>query len=353
MPGNLTPENPVSGNAISGNPVPGNTGPGIPPAASQTGGQDAGQYSGVHSGQGHDQPHHQTRETARQDDDVLLSLRDVTIGYGTKVIQSHVTMDVRRGSIFAIMGGSGCGKSTILRSMVGLLRPMSGKYTVDGDDYWSGPDSHRTALNRRFGVLFQSGALWSSMTIGENVSLPLEMFTRLNRDMIRHLVEMKLGLVGLSHAIDLYPSEISGGMCKRAGLARAMALDPDVLFFDEPSAGLDPITSARLDDLILTLRDGLGATIVIVSHELPSLFAIADDGIFLDAQTKQPIAHGSPRDLRDHCKDPQVHAFMNREARTETSTTEPATTDPAATKPGNTESAGAGTVRKGQNANGK
>ncbi|NHN87527.1 ABC transporter ATP-binding protein [Acetobacter conturbans] len=261
-------------------------------------------------------------------DEVLLSLRDITIGYGSKIIQQNVSMDVKRGSIFAIMGGSGCGKSTILRSMIGLLRPKSGGYTVDGDDYWTGPDSHRTALNRRFGVLFQSGALWSSMTVGENVSLPLEMFTRLDKTMTRNLVELKLGFVGLSHAIDLYPSEISGGMRKRAGLARAMALDPDILFFDEPSAGLDPITSARLDDLILSLRDGLGATIVIVSHELPSLFAIADDGIFLDAQTKTPIAHGAPRDLRAHCTDPQVHAFMNREAYTEASPAEPATKGP-------------------------
>lgn len=257
--------------------------------------------------------------------DVLLSLRDVTIGYGKKVIQKNISMDVKRGSIFAIMGGSGCGKSTLLRAMIGLLRPQSGTYTVDGDEYWTGPDSHRTALNRRFGVLFQSGALWSSMTVGDNVALPLEMFTRLDDEMIRRLVELKLGLVGMSHAIDLMPSEISGGMKKRAGLARAMALDPDVLFFDEPSAGLDPITSARLDDLILTLRDGLGATIVIVSHELPSLFAIADDGIFLDADTHTPIAHGSPRDLRDHSTNPMVHAFMNREASTDAPPAEPAT----------------------------
>jgi phospholipid/cholesterol/gamma-HCH transport system ATP-binding protein len=157
------------------------------------------------------------------------------------------------------------------------------------------------------------------MTVGENVALPLEMFTQLDKATIRSLVELKLGLVGLSHAIDLYPSEISGGMVKRAGLARAIALDPDVLFFDEPSAGLDPITSARLDDLILSLRDGLGATVIIVSHELPSLFAIADDGIFLDAQTKTPIAHGSPRDLRDRCDDPQVRAFMHRDPSAMTS----------------------------------
>lgn len=253
-------------------------------------------------------------ESAPSGADVVLSLRNIQIGYGPKIIQSHVDLDVKRGSIFAVMGGSGCGKSTILRSMVGLLRPLDGVYCVDGDNYWSGPDQHRTDLNRRFGVLFQSGALWSSMTVGENVALPLEMFTSMDHKTIRHLVELKLGLVGMSHAIDLYPSEISGGMCKRAGLARAMALDPDVLFFDEPSAGLDPITSARLDELIVTLRDGLGATIVIVSHELPSLFAIADDGIFLDAITKSPIAHGAPRDLRDHCDNPQVRAFMNRQA---------------------------------------
>ncbi|MDG6095724.1 ATP-binding cassette domain-containing protein [Acetobacter sp. AN02] len=243
----------------------------------------------------------------------ILSVRDLTIGYGRKVIQSDISFDVKRGSIFAVMGGSGCGKSTLLRSMIGLLRPQTGSYTVDGDDYWHGPDSHRTALNQRFGVLFQSGALWSSMTVGENVALPLEMFTRLDHDAIRRLTEVKLGLVGMAHAVNLYPSEISGGMCKRAGLARAIALDPDILFFDEPSAGLDPITSARLDELILNLRDGLGVTVVIVSHELSSLFAIADDGIFLDPVTKKPIAHGAPRDMRDHSPDPRVRAFMNRQ----------------------------------------
>ncbi|OAG74643.1 ABC transporter ATP-binding protein [Gluconobacter japonicus] len=243
----------------------------------------------------------------------VLSMKDVTLAFGPKVIQKNITLDVKKGSIFAVMGGSGCGKSTLLKSMIGLLRPIAGEYRVDGDRYWDGSEAERTELNHRFGVLFQSGALWSSMTIGENVALPLQMFTDLKPDVIRRLVELKLGFVGMLQAIDLQPSEISGGMRKRAGLARAIALDPDVLFFDEPSAGLDPITSARLDDLILNLRDGLGATIVIVSHELSSLFHIADDGIFLDAKTKIPIAHGSPRDLRDHCDEPQVHAFMHRE----------------------------------------
>ncbi|GAB0119040.1 ABC transporter ATP-binding protein [Acidisoma sp. 7E03] len=248
----------------------------------------------------------------------LLTLEGVTLAYGPKVIQRDLSMRVRRGSIFAVMGGSGCGKSTVLRSMIGLLRPAQGRFLVDETDYWAVSEAGRAAIARaRFGVLFQSGALWSSMTVGENVALAMQMNTQLDAASIRAQVEMKLGLVGMLHAIDLYPSELSGGMKKRAGLARALALDPDVLFFDEPSAGLDPITSARLDDLILNLRDGLGATIVIVSHELPSLFAIADDGIFLDAVTKRPIAHGSPTALRDGSDDPQVRAFMRREAQAE------------------------------------
>ena len=247
----------------------------------------------------------------------ILAMNDVTLAFGPKIIQSNIDLTVRKGSIFAVMGGSGCGKSTLLKSMIGLLRPKTGSFHVGGQDYWAGSDADRTELNHRFGVLFQSGALWSSMTVGENVALPLQMFTKLDARAIRRLVELKLALVGLLDAIDLTPSEISGGMRKRAGLARALALDPDILFFDEPSAGLDPITSARLDDLILNLRDGLDATIVIVSHELPSLFTIADDGIFLDAIAKRPIAHGSPRDLRDNCDDPQVHAFMNRQRNEE------------------------------------
>ncbi|WP_336762578.1 ATP-binding cassette domain-containing protein [Asaia sp. VD9] len=250
-------------------------------------------------------------------DDPIMTMQGVTLGFGPKIIQSDIDLSVRRGSIYAVMGGSGCGKSTLLKSMIGLLRPKSGSFRVGTQDYWAGSDAQRTEINHRFGVLFQSGALWSSMTVGENVALPLQMFTRLDARAIRRLVELKLALVGLQEAIDLTPAEISGGMRKRAGLARALALDPDILFFDEPSAGLDPITSARLDDLILNLRDGLGATIVIVSHELPSLFTIADDGIFLDALTKRPIAHGSPRHLRDNSTDPQVHAFMNRQRNEE------------------------------------
>jgi phospholipid/cholesterol/gamma-HCH transport system ATP-binding protein len=242
-----------------------------------------------------------------------MALRGVTLAFGPKVIQRDLSLNVRRGSIFAVMGGSGCGKSTVLKSMVGLLRPRIGQYLVEGEDYWSGSEQRRTEIGRnRFGVLFQNAALWSAMTVGMNVALPMQMFTKLNESAIRRMVMLKLGLVTMEHAVDLFPSELSGGMRKRAGLARALALDPDILFFDEPSAGLDPITSSRLDELILNLRDGLGATIVIVSHELPSLFAIADDGVFLDAQSKTIIAHGSPSALRDHCPNPQVQAFMQR-----------------------------------------
>ncbi|MBV8702094.1 MAG: ATP-binding cassette domain-containing protein [Acetobacteraceae bacterium] len=244
----------------------------------------------------------------------LMSLRGVTLAFGPRVIQRDLSFDVRRGSVFAVMGGSGCGKSTVLKSMVGLLRPRAGQFLVEGEDYWAASEARRTEMGRRrFGVLFQNAALWSAMTVAMNVALPMQMFTRLDEATIERLVMLKLGLVGMEHAGERLPSELSGGMRKRAGLARALALDPDILFFDEPSAGLDPITSSRLDDLILNLRDGLGATVVIVSHELPSLFAVADDGVFLDAQTRTAIAHGSPASLRDNSSDPQVVAFMRRE----------------------------------------
>jgi len=244
----------------------------------------------------------------------LLALRDITLAFGPKVIQQNLSLDVQRGSIFAVMGGSGCGKSTVLKSMIGLLRPRAGRFLVEGEDYWAAGEARRTEIGRqRFGVLFQNAALWSAMTVGMNVALPMQMFTRMDAATIHRLVMLKLALVGMEHAVDQLPAELSGGMRKRAGLARALALDPDVLFFDEPSAGLDPITSSRLDDLIVNLRDGLGATIVIVSHELPSLFAIADDGVFLDAQTRTAIAHGSPATLRDTCTDSQVQSFMRRE----------------------------------------
>jgi phospholipid/cholesterol/gamma-HCH transport system ATP-binding protein len=237
-------------------------------------------------------------------------VRGLTLAYGPKVIQHDLTFDVQRGSIFAVMGGSGCGKSTVLRSIIGLLRPQAGEIAIDGASYWTEDEAQRTEIGRRFGVLFQSGALWSALSVGENVALPLRLFTGLDEVAIQRSVRLKLALVGMENAVDLQPSELSGGMRKRAGLARAMALDPDILFFDEPSAGLDPITSSRLDELILNLRDGLGATVVLVSHELRSLFAIADDGVFLDAETRTAIAHGAPRDLRDKSADRRIMAFM-------------------------------------------
>ncbi|MBV9247715.1 MAG: ATP-binding cassette domain-containing protein [Acetobacteraceae bacterium] len=242
----------------------------------------------------------------------LLRVEGVSLAFGEHVIQRSLNFVVGRGSIFAVMGPSGCGKSTVLRAIIGLLRPSAGTILVDGEDYWAAPEERRTEIGRRFGVLFQSGALWSSMTVAENVALPLEMFTRLDSASIAALVSLKLSLVGLGSAGALLPSELSGGMRKRAGLARALSLDPEILFFDEPSAGLDPITSKRLDDLILELRGGLGATIVIVSHELSSLLSICDDGVFLDAETRTAIAHGSPKALRDGCDHPTIRAFMAR-----------------------------------------
>lgn len=248
-----------------------------------------------------------------QKDGDRLRVDGLRLAFGERVIQRDLGFSVRNGSIFAVMGGSGCGKSTVLKSMVGLLRPAAGTVLVDGEDYWAAEEARREEIGRRFGVLFQNGALWSSMTVAENVALPLQMFTKLDAASIDALVRLKLSLVGMGAAGQRMPSELSGGMRKRAGLARALALDPGILFFDEPSAGLDPITSKRLDDLILELRDGLGATVVIVSHELPSLFAICDDGVFLDAETRTAIAHGSPRELRDNCDHPTVRAFMARE----------------------------------------
>ena len=242
----------------------------------------------------------------------MIEVRNLTVAFDSRVIQRDLSFSIRRGSVFAIMGGSGCGKSTVLKAMIGLMRPSSGAITVNGEDYWVATEARRASISRRFGVLFQSGALWSSMTVAENVALPLQMFTSLPAAAIAGLVEIKLSFVGLVAAASQMPAELSGGMRKRAALARALALDPEILLFDEPSAGLDPITSKRLDELILELSKGFGATVVIVSHELPSLFGICDDGVFLDADTKTAIAHGSPRALRDTCDHPTVRAFMER-----------------------------------------
>jgi phospholipid/cholesterol/gamma-HCH transport system ATP-binding protein len=241
-----------------------------------------------------------------------IEVRDLTMAYGSVVIQRHLTFTIRRGDIFIIMGGSGCGKSTLLRHLIGLQAPAGGAVLIEGEDLWTAAPENQERMKRRFGVLFQSGGLWSSMSLAGNVALPLEVYTDLSPSQIGQVVSLKLALVGLAGFEAYYPSEISGGMQKRAGLARAMALDPDILFFDEPSAGLDPISSRRLDELILELRDSLGATVVVVTHELPSIFTIGTNSVFLDADTKTMIAHGDPRMLRDTSPDPKVREFLTR-----------------------------------------
>jgi len=246
-------------------------------------------------------------------DQPKLRVEGLSFGYDDNIVQHDVSFDVRDRSIFAIMGGSGCGKSTLMKTMIGLLQPTAGTIHVGDEDYWAATEERRTEIGRRFGVVFQSGALWSSMTAEDNVALPLRMFTRLSDAAITALARLKLSLVGLDKASSVMPADLSGGMRRRVGIARALALDPDVLFLDEPSAGLDPISAKRLDDLILELRDGFGVTVIMVSHELPSLLGVCDDGIFLDAETRTAIARGSPRALRDTCENPAVHAFMHRE----------------------------------------
>jgi phospholipid/cholesterol/gamma-HCH transport system ATP-binding protein len=239
-------------------------------------------------------------------------VKDLTMAYGSFVIQRDVTFSIQPGEIFIIMGGSGCGKSTLLRHLIGLLRPAQGEVFYDGERFWAASAADRKRMMRRFGVLYQSGALWSSMTLAENVALPLEEYKALSPRALRAVVSLKLALVGLAGFEDFYPFELSGGMRKRAALARAMALDPDILFFDEPSAGLDPLSSRRLDDLILELRASLGATIVVVTHELASIFTIGDNSIFLDTETKTMLAVGNPKTLRDASPEPKIRAFLRR-----------------------------------------
>jgi len=241
-----------------------------------------------------------------------VSVRNLTMAFGDFVVMRDLTFAVRRSDIFFIMGGSGCGKSTLFRHLIGLEEPAAGEVWYGDVDFTAAADDVRDALRLRFGITFQGSALWSSMTLAENVGLPLGQFTDLSPAEIREVAALKLALVGLRGFEDHFPSEISGGMQKRAALARAIALDPDILFFDEPSAGLDPISSRLLDDLILSLRDSLGATVVMVSHELPSIFAIADDCIFLDTEVRTMTAHGNPRELRDHPPNANVHRFLTR-----------------------------------------
>ena len=241
-----------------------------------------------------------------------ITVTDLTMAYGEFVVMRDLNFTINRGDIFIIMGGSGCGKSTLMRHMVGLKQPAKGQVFYGDVNFWAADPREKERLIRCFGILYQSGALWSSMTLSENVALPLEQYTKLSRKQIREQVSLKMALVGLSGFEEFYPSEISGGMRKRAGLARAMALDPEVLFFDEPSAGLDPVSAKRLDDLILQLRDSLGATVVIVTHELASIFAIGNNSVFLDPETRTMLTTGDPNVLLRESDDPKVQTFLRR-----------------------------------------
>jgi phospholipid/cholesterol/gamma-HCH transport system ATP-binding protein len=246
-------------------------------------------------------------------DDAHITVRDLTIAYGDFVIMHDLDFTVRHGDVFVIMGASGSGKSTLLRNMIGLNEPTKGEVLYDGQNFTTAEPEVRRQMLQRFGVMYQGGALFSSMTLVENVALPLGEYTTLSEAEIREIACLKLALVGLKGFEDFFPAEISGGMWKRAGIARAMALDPDILFFDEPSAGLDPISSRQLDDLILELRASLGTTIVVVTHELPSIFAIATNSVFLDIETKTIIAKGTPQDMLDAPgTDPKVRRFLTR-----------------------------------------
>ena len=244
--------------------------------------------------------------------DAHITVKDLTMAYGSFVLMRDLNFTIQRGDIFIIMGGSGCGKSTLMKIMVGLKEPAKGQVFYGDVSFWETDPIERDRIMKRVGILYQSGALWSSMTLAENVALPLEQYTDLSPSQIREVVSLKFSLVGLAGFEDFYPSEISGGMRKRAALARAMALDPEILFFDEPSAGLDPVSGHLLDELILELRESLGATVVVVTHELASIFAVGNNSIFLDPETTTMIASGDPHRLLAESRDPKVRNFLTR-----------------------------------------
>lgn len=241
-----------------------------------------------------------------------ITIKGLTMAYGSFVLQRNLNFTINRGDIFVVMGGNGCGKSTLLRHMLGLKVPAAGSIWYGEENFWELPDEEQARIVRKTGILYQSGALWSSMTLAENVALPLLHYTDLPPTEIRDLVAFKLSLVGLAGFEEFYPAELSGGMRKRASLARAIALDPDFLFFDEPSAGLDPISARILDELILELRESLGATLIVVTHELASIYTIATNSVFLDVDSKTMLATGDPKTLLRECPNPKVVNFLSR-----------------------------------------
>lgn len=242
----------------------------------------------------------------------IIHVENLDIGYGDNTIMKNLTFDVQKGDIFIIMGGSGCGKSTLLRTLTGLIPPQNGQIYIQGVEMGQATNSQKLEMMKHMGILYQSGALFSSMTLGENVALPLQQYTQYSQSRIRDIVAFKLALVGLAGFENYYPSEISGGMRKRAGLARALALNPEIVYFDEPSAGLDPVSSKNLDDLILEINKSLGTTIIVVTHELPSLFAIGKNSIFLDKTIQTISAKGNPKELLKNPPNEQVYEFLTR-----------------------------------------
>lgn len=244
-----------------------------------------------------------------------IEVKDLTLGYGDNIILKDISFEVNKHDVFIIMGGSGSGKSTILRALTGLLEPKHGKIFLDGKDFSSSSLKERSKLMHKFGVLYQSGALFSSMTLAENVALPMQYYTSYSKREIAEIVSLKLSLVGLGGYEEFYPSEISGGMKKRAGFARALALDPEIVYFDEPSAGLDPVSSRRLDELILDINQSLGTTIVMVTHELSSIFAVGNNSIYVDNETKSIQGRGSPKDLLKNPPNDKVYNFLTGGAK--------------------------------------
>lgn len=244
--------------------------------------------------------------------DAVIEAKNLTVGYGDYVLLQNADYQVNRGDVFIIMGGSGCGKSSMLRVLTGLIKPLKGNVIIGGVDITTAPEEKVQKIREKSGILYQSGALFSSMTLAENIMLPLQQYSDYSPETMKELAHLKLALVGLTGFDDFYPSEISGGMKKRAGLARALALDPDIVYFDEPSAGLDPISSRNLDDLILEINHSLGTTIVVVTHELSSIFAIGNNSIFLDAQSKSITARGDPKELLKTPPNEEVYKFLTR-----------------------------------------